>query len=418
MKIKILIMILLSLILVLGCKSSDEEFIRIAVLGPMENEAGIGIKNGAQLAADQINSQNGVTITQNGQTKKYKIELVFVDDKLTDVGYASQQLLEAIEKKGCRFIVGGYVSKVMMPLMDIMAAKKVIWYGTGGASTSIIKRIAANYERYKYYFRTGSLDTSLQGKTVSEIAIKKLLPRGLKKAAMISLDHAYARIVIEDAKKYMQAAGIEIVAEKYVSAREKDFSAFLKTAAAKASYIVCAFLTNETMPFVEQAAAMGLTKKMLIFGSIGPANVDQFYQQTQGKAAYIMSLQGQGGPIDRVGNGNSERYEREYKKRYHIEPYWTSHPAFHSVWLVKTVIEKTGGQNPDKIIQLMESDNFEFEGTYRLKWYKHNHDVYSGRHNGKMYGLIAWFQFFPDGKRYCVYPDEYQQRKMFIPGIR
>ncbi len=397
-----------------SCKKSGDEFIKIGLLYSFNRTAGESMKNAALLAVDEINKSGGIKYKKNGKVRKRKIELVYIDDAYTNVAKASFNLRSAIDENNLEYIIGGFLSKTVMPLMEIMAKKKVLWLCTGGASSRIIKKIEQNYQKYKYYFRSGVLDTSVQGKTVAAFAKIELLTRGIKKIAVIAIDHSYGKLVSKNISNLMKLVGFEIVSHTYITSDKKNFDDVIKNIK-KAHGILCVFLSDEGTNFIKEAGKFGLNKSKPIFGIIAPSYAPGFYDKTNKGALWVTSHQSNGGPVDKTGNGLAMKFIREYKKRYKVNPFWLSQAVYDSFFAFKKAMETAKSKDVNELIKTFESPGFEYTGFMRLKWKKNNHDLYFGSKNGKMYAHGTVFQFFPDGKRYPVYPDKFKVRDYNLP---
>ncbi len=413
-KISMLFVMIIFLTIFTSCGKSDENLIKIAVIGPFKISAGKAIKKAVNLAKEEIMKKGGIAVKKGNKTVKYSIKFIYIDDNIANVSQASSKLREAIEKHDCDLIIGGFSSKVVVPLMDIMAEKKVLWFGTGGASPKVVSKIQNNYDKYKYYFRVGTIDATLQGKAISEFAKEMLLPRGLKKVAVIGVNHSFAKYILKDAQKHMKKAGFEIFMEEYVSGKNADFKKILNRAS-KADFIVCSFLTDETHEFIKTVDEMGLNRKMPIIGSLSKIIKDE-YKYGNEKVLYYTAFQPQGGPVDMTSEGGAIRFTVNYSKKYKESPFWLAYIAYDTLYIYKDAVEKAGSLKPEAIIEVLEKPKYEYTGNIRYKWKKDNHDLIVGYHSGKNYAEFVWFQFLKDGKRYCVYPENFKQKKFVNPG--
>ena len=415
-KFSFFILIIAFLLGLTGCKK-EEEFIKVAFVAPFEYKAvSEYIENGVLMALEEINGSGGIKVKVDGKEIKRKIKLEYVNDGLSNVVKASSGLRKAIDDKGCQFIIGGFLSKVVLPLMDIMAEKKVLWFGSGGSTPKVVNKIKKNYDKYKYYFRVGIINSSLQGKAIADFAKDELLSRGLKKVAFVSINHAYAKYLIENAKKHMKIKGFDVVLEEYKSSSNSLDSILDKVVEVKADFIVCVFV-SEVDQFVTAVNKKGLNTKLPIVNAVTEFTVDD-YEGGNERVKWFINLQPQGGPVDLTGAGVSKKFTDNYKKKYNKSTNCTSYPAYDTLYVLKEGIEKSGGSlDADKIIKTLEQDDFYYEHIINYKWHKDNHDLYVGEYEDKVYATINWFQFFDDGKRYCIYPKIFKQRDLFIPNL-
>ncbi len=115
--------------------------IKIGVIGPMDIFVGIGIRDGAILAAEEIKTVLG-----------RPIELVFADDKdKPEVGVPEFEKL--IVEKGCKAVVGFFRSEVVEAALGLMPALKTPLLITGATHPGHTAKVALDYPNYKYVFR-------------------------------------------------------------------------------------------------------------------------------------------------------------------------------------------------------------------------------------------------------------------------
>ncbi len=399
------------------CVKKETAPIKIAILGPFDHIPGKGIRTGADLAVEEINKNGGIVLPMDGKEVNHPIELIYVDDKFIDTAFASIELRKAIDEKGSRFIVGGYASKVVVPLMDVMAAKKILWLGTGGSTPTVVDKIESDHHKYRYYFRTGTISADMAADSIAEFTEKSLMGKGIKKVAFVCVNHSFARYFIIQAQKKMQSLGFEVVLEQQVPIDIKDFTPFFnKVKTVKADLIVVAFLADESNVFIKQAAQLGITNQMPIIGILAPANDPTFYKSVGSAAQWLTHIVLFSPVIDQTGKVTTDDFFKKYRKKFNELPFWTASATYDSLYLLKHAIETTGSLETEKIIRLLESDDFEYVGFRRLKWRKKNHDLYTGKNKGKDYLIMLWEQFFPDGKSYYVFPTGYHQKEFHIAG--
>ncbi len=399
----------------LSCGKAGEPTIHVAVIGPMKHSIGINISNGVKLSMEEIMKKGGITVKKDGNPVKHKIKLHYIDDKFASVAAASKALNQQIEKTGIDLIVGGFSSKVVVPLMEIMAAKKIIWLGTGGASPAVVGKVKKNYNKYKYYFRIGTIDATRQGKGIADFAIDVLKPKGLTKAAFLGINHAFAKFQLKDAQKHMKAAGFEVVVEEFVNPKNVDFTPILKKIEKNADFIVVSFLSSEEDVFIKQVHAMGLNKRMPIFGSFAGLSSEKVKEYEDMIYGYT-SVNLQSGEVDMTGEGGAPRFVKAYQKRYGKNPAGIAYVSYDCLHIYKKAVEKANSLKADDLIKTMEAPDFEYVGISRFKWHKENHDHWFGYHQGKNYVDFVWMQFHENGEYYCVYPENFRQKKYFVPG--
>jgi len=408
MKLFIYVM-LLALAMSGGFVSKSEATLRIALIAPL-GEAGEALRNATEMAVEEINKDGGIL--------NNKIKVYYVTEG-RDVNKYQADLTQTIERDRCNILVGGFSSGKVLPAMKVMKAKKVLWLGTGGAHPQVVKNVADD-PGMRYYFRVGYLDSGQQGKALANTVLGILKPKGLTKVAFIRLNLPYSLEIIKPARELLRNAGFQVMIEdEAVKINADDFSAFLDECQAKGvQAIVASFLLGETVNFIKQFAAKGLNKKIAFLGALGMMLKDEFPEQVGGPeiAAYTGTISPQVGPVDMTGDGAAIKFSDAYKARYGKSPYFIAYPAYDAFKILRAAAVKAKSVKPENVIAVMESDDFEFSGAIRYKWKKENHDLYVGDYKGKRYAECPYFQWYPDGRRWCVFPQHLKQKPFLLPG--
>ena len=408
MKLFIYVM-LLALAMSGGFVSKSEATLRIALIAPL-GEAGEALRNATEMAVEEINKDGGIL--------NNKIKVYYVTEG-RDVNKYQADLTQTIERDRCNILVGGFSSGKVLPAMKVMKAKKVLWLGTGGAHPQVVKNVADD-PGMRYYFRVGYLDSGQQGKALANTVLGILKPKGLTKVAFIRLNLPYSLEIIKPARELLRNAGFQVMIEdEAVKINADDFSAFLDECQAKGvQAIVASFLLGETVNFIKQFAAKGLNKKIAFLGALGMMLKDEFPEQVGGPeiAAYTGTISPQVGPVDMTGDGAAIKFSDAYKARYGKSPYFIAYPAYDAFKILRAAATRAGSLKVKKLMAVMESDDFEFSGAIRYKWKKENHDLYVGDYKGKRYAECPYFQWYPDGRRWCVFPQHLKQKPFLLPG--
>ena len=400
---------LLALAMSGGFVSKSEATLRIALIAPL-GEAGEALRNATEMAVEEINKDGGIL--------NNKIKVYYVTEG-RDVNKYQADLTQTIERDRCNILVGGFSSGKVLPAMKVMKAKKVLWLGTGGAHPQVVKNVADD-PGMRYYFRVGYLDSGQQGKALANTVLGILKPKGLTKVAFIRLNLPYSLEIIKPARELLRNAGFQVMIEdEAVKINADDFSAFLDECQAKGvQAIVASFLLGETVNFIKQFAAKGLNKKIAFLGALGMMLKDEFPEQVGGPeiAAYTGTISPQVGPVDMTGDGAAIKFSDAYKARYGKSPYFIAYPAYDAFKILRAAATRAGSLKVKKLMAVMESDDFEFSGAIRYKWKKENHDLYVGDYKGKRYAECPYFQWYPDGRRWCVFPQHLKQKPFLLPG--
>jgi branched-chain amino acid transport system substrate-binding protein len=226
----------------LALAGSASAQVKVAVAGPLTgpNAAfGAQLKNGAEMAAADINAKGGM----NGQ----KIELSFGDD-VSD----PKQGVSVANKfvgDGVKFVIGHFNSGVTMPASTVYAENGILVITPSATNPQITERGLWNV------FRTCGRDDQ-QG----EIAAKYLSTemKG-KKIAIVHDKTTYGKGLADEMQKNLNKAGVKEVLYEGINTGEKDFSALVsKIKAAGADIVYWGGLHTEGGLIVRQMRGQGV----------------------------------------------------------------------------------------------------------------------------------------------------------------
>ncbi|MFM2421613.1 MAG: hypothetical protein RL291_143 [Pseudomonadota bacterium] len=184
--------------------------IKIGVAGPLTgpNAAfGAQLKNGAEMAAEDINKKGGI----NGQ----QIQLVFgddVSDPKQGVSVANKMVGD-----GVKFVIGHFNSGVTMPASEVYAENGVFMITPSATNPRITERGLWNV------FRTCGRDDQ-QGDVAGTYIATQL--KG-KKVAIVHDKTTYGKGLADETQKAMNAKGVKEVLYEGVNTGEKDFAALV-----------------------------------------------------------------------------------------------------------------------------------------------------------------------------------------------
>src|ERR1700755_3081626 len=154
--------------------------IKIGVIAENSAISGVGIPNGAKMAADEINKAGGI----NGQM----IEIVDYDDHNSAVD-AVRAFQRAAQQDKVAAVIASYISEVVLALEPWSGRLKMPMITPGAASNDITKRVHDDYEHMKYVFHVCLASTQIADAVCD--SAKKLLVADLKmKTAVVMSEDA------------------------------------------------------------------------------------------------------------------------------------------------------------------------------------------------------------------------------------
>lgn len=319
---KIYTFLLVSILLVVAVSCSSRKPIKIGVaveLSGSRGTIGLAIRNGAEMAADQINAEGGI----NGRP----IELLVRDD-LGDPETARQVDAELIEE-GVAAIIGHVTSQQTKSVLDLINEAKVVLISPTTSSPEFSGQD-------DYFFRV------MQGNEgFGEALAQYIYDQGIRELACIydASNEAFAATYWEAAKDKFSALGGEILpAITFYSAEKPDLNAVITELAAEKPEAVLIIASGvDTALLAQYANLQGLDARL--YGSSW-AVTDELLQKG-GAAIEGMVLNGLTNPQD-----SSEAYlsfQSQYVDRYGVEPGLGASHAYEAVIVLAEALRKTNG---------------------------------------------------------------------------
>jgi branched-chain amino acid transport system substrate-binding protein len=374
---------------------------------------GVDAERGITLAVEEINAAGGVNVA--GTKRPFKVEIS--DTRDLEPGVPVAEALLAVERliieKKANYIIGGPIrSEGALAAMDVLSKHKTVSILSAGVlSPAYQKRIADNYDKYKYCFRTtGNVVPMIEGaiRTFESIKAKK----GFDKAFIMVQDVAHARAAGSALKDGLEKKGWKIVGHEVYPTGTTDFSVGLSKAKdGKAQYLIPWFDMPEVSILMKQWYDMKVPA--LPIGYIHALKDEPTWKATDGKVAYSVVLYAKAGSVATRAIPLTEKFVPAHKKKCGVEPRseWAS-TSYMVAYILKDAIERAKSLEPDLIIPALEKTDL--MGTYgRIKFDPKNHQIIE---NGdpKETAVDMWAQWM-DGKRVTVFPDKIATKGLELP---
>ena len=228
MKIRNISVMLAALFALAACGKPKDDTVRIGVIAEITGAipaVGASCRNGAEMAAAEINDAGGITI---GGVKK-KIEL-FIEDSASKPEQAATAAQKLITFSEVAAIIGPNSSSNALPAAEI-AEKAGTVLMTPWSTDPKTTMDSKTGEPKKFVFRACFTDT-FEGKVLGGFARREL--KAAKAAILYDVASDVLKSQAEVFKESFEAAGGKVVAVETYSKGDKDFSAqFTKIKSAK-----------------------------------------------------------------------------------------------------------------------------------------------------------------------------------------
>jgi len=426
MKKKTLLTLAVSMCLVLisvpsfmaGCKAPAPTGAPIILGAPlsMGHPDGVCTQDNLKLAVDEINAAGGVNVA--GVMRPFQLEVI--DSRDLEPGVPTSEALLVVEKlildKKANFIIGGPIrSEAALAAMDTVSKYKTVSILSSGVLTPAYDpKVAADYEKYKYCFRTTGSSKEHIAEALTILDSLKLT-YGFNKVFIMVQDVAFATAAGDKIKAGLEEKGWSVVGyEKYPSG-STDFSVgLLKARDAGAQILIPWFDMPEASILVKQW--YDLKVPALPVGFMVAAEDSNAWKALEGKCAYVVHLYPKAGIARTDAIPQAEKYIDAYKKAFGgVEPglTWVAPTSYQVVYILKDAIERAGSIDANAIIAALEKTDM--LGIYgRIKFDPKSHQIVYSMDPAEG-AVTTWVQWV-DGKRVAVYPPKVATDTIKLPA--
>ena len=298
--------------------SSDKVF-KIGGIGPVTGAAavyGLAVKNGAQIAVDEINADGGI----NG----YQIEFNFQDDEHD--AEKSVNAYNTLKDWGMQVLMGTVTSAPCVAVADKTNADNMFQITPSGSSVECAQN--------PNVFRVCFSDPDQGAASATYIAENKLAE---KIAVIYDSSDVYSSGIYEKFAAEAANQGLEIVdAEAFTADSNKDFSTQLQKAKdAGADLVFLPIYYTEASLILNQADTMGYAPKF--FGCDGMDGILQVENFDTKLAEGLMLLT----PFAADAQDElTQKFVTSYKENYGETPIQFAADAYDAIYAIKAAMEE------------------------------------------------------------------------------
>ncbi len=378
--------------------AAQQKPIKMGVTAALQKEAGIGIKNAAEMAAEEINAKGGILGN--------KIELYFADDDgIAEKGVTAIKKLLFTDKVD--FVSGGWMSGVGLAQAPHIFEAKKLWLNVGPATPKLNSMVDENYEKAKYFFRVGCVNSDLFAYDMVILA-DEFFRKELKvtKVALLPESSVWAREMSAYLEKELPKKGLKIVYLDVFDPKRTDFSPQFSQIRSKGAELMLTIQAlSPGVPITNQWADTKLAVHQA--GYSLNSQVTDFWDKTGGKCNYeaTQMINGARAPITPLTIPFYDKYVKTYK----ISPTYTAYGEYDALYQLKQAAEEAKSLDTEVLIKTMEK--MRFVGVAGVNSFTKNHDLKYGSKDGKQPAWIQW----QDGKQVVIFPKEYAVGKYIAP---
>jgi branched-chain amino acid transport system substrate-binding protein len=317
-----------------------------SLTGPASN-VGTNMWQSAQVAADKINSEGGVTLKDGS---KAQIKLIVADDESTQQG-GQKAATKLITDDKVDILVGGYSSAVTSSYQQTIAEHRIPYIVTGASSPIITRRTDIDTSYVFHHCPTtdayGQYTTLFIDQVVRPAVNKKLSAPADRpfRLALLYQDTAFGKGIQTAVNNTITKnnLNIQLVSQESFKMGDSDFRTQLtKIKAASPDAVYLGAFPNEGAPIITQARRD--TNLNTIFLNAENNDNAQFYKDLgqYGEGAIIESrFSPYIAPVGAVADAQNE-FKRSYFARFGTYPDMMGASTYDGVFIATQVIENAG----------------------------------------------------------------------------
>ncbi|TDC37222.1 branched-chain amino acid ABC transporter substrate-binding protein [Micromonospora sp. 15K316] len=314
-----------------GGEKSDDGPIVLGMLTPLSgSSSAIGpyMKNGAQLAVDELNAKGGV----NGRKLELKVEDEACDAKSATAG--ANKLVTA----GVKISVGGYCSGATLPTLPIFEKAGVPMLIPAANSNELVAQHKKNV-----FLINGT------GAQQSDAALKFMKKEGATKVALMDDNTSYSKDIADTTAKLLTGSPA-LAGRESVTAGESDYSANVNAILkGQPDFIYWTGYYQEGGLIIRQLRQAGYHGKIMVAdGSVDQKLVDiAGPEAAEGVFATMTQT-----PETIQG---AEKWIADYKSKFGAAPGPYSTQAYDAVRVAAEAVTKAGSTDGDAVIKALEA---------------------------------------------------------------
>lgn len=312
--------------------ATDSGPVKLGMVVPISGSSaptGAYMKNGAQLAVDEINKAGGVL-------KGRKLVLM-VEDEACDAQQAVASANKVVSA-GVVVSVGGYCSGATLPTLPIFQKASVPMIIPAANSQELVKQGLKNV-----FLINGT------GKQQSTKALEFMKKSGFATVALVDDNTSYSKDITTETQSQIEKDGaVKVVLKTSVTAGESDYSAVVRAIMDKNPALV--YWTGyyqEGGLIINQLKKAGFTGKIMVAdGSVDPSLPKIAGAGAEGVFATMTQT-----PDTLKG---AEKWIGDYKAKFNADPGPYSTQSYDAVRLAAKAIDDAGSTKGDDIIKALE----------------------------------------------------------------
>lgn len=377
--------------------SPARETFKIGVFGPEQIPQGEDVRDGALLAAEELNEAG----------EGPEVEIVFCDSEAKPEKAIACITRFAQEDK-VQAISGGFSSAETLAVLDTVKRAKIPYVSAGAAAPDVLKGVDSTGPG-KYIFRIGPVNSLNLAADMCLTYTTKLSKEGFTRFGILHEDAAFALPLVEFLNKCLVAPsaatggkipvekGVTVVGTEKHTPAATDFSAQFKSLKDKGAQFVIE--VNSTQVGIQLGKQWATLKPGFALGGINVAGQSSAYF---GVTQAVGELNGPAGTLRAPVSPKTIPFFDAFTAKYAREPLYNGVSTYDGIYTLHEAAVRAGSLDADELVtELEKTDRVGAQGVEK---FNESHDVIYSPTDPKAGLSLLYFQYQADGSKKIVYP--------------
>lgn len=389
------------------------ETFKIGVFGPEQIPQGEDVRDGALLAAEELNAKG----------EGPEVEVVFCDSEAKPekaiaciTRFAQQDKVQAIS--------GGFSSAETLAVLDTVKRAKLPYVSAGAAAPDVVKDVDSTGPG-KYIFRIGPVSSTNLAADMCLTVVTKLTKEGFSKFGILHEDAAFALPLVDFLNKCLVSPsaatggkipvdkGVTVVGTEKHTPSATDFSAQFKSLRDKGAEFVLE--VNSTQVGIQLGKQWATLKPGFALGGINVSGQSSAYFDVT-KA--VGELNGPAGIVRAPVSEKTIPFFDAFQKAYSRDPLYNGAATYDGIYALHEAAVRADALDADTLVtELEKTDRV---GVAGVEKFDETHDVVYSPTDPKAGLSLLYFQYQADGSKKIVYPESLAEGNTYQkpPGVQ
>lgn len=328
-----------------GTSDLSGETLRVGVLAlaPDGNPLGEGMVNGAKLAARELSGE-GVLGAD--------VEVV-VGDTEGSQGTAVHEYQRLVHEERVDVTVGVFLDQVLTGLLPRIAESETLHFTTAAIGLNAPRKVAEDYERFKYHFRPGPLNVAQIADGQLSFLEQHADRLGWERVALAVEDLAEFDPFYERVKA---GAGdhVDLVTDGRTPTDLRDWRPAFDNVEEEDTDLL---LVGQSLSGVAAVKIWGEQQRPFEYGGLHiPSQIARFWEEVNGDCEHVFTMTA--ATPQSENTSRTQEFMQAYRDAFDSFPAFVGPTTYDAVRMYADAVSETGATDPEQLIPYLEERTF------------------------------------------------------------